>query len=449
MLTASSDLAEAIVFVGGSEVSRVMLQSEFEAILDSVVPMTEFANQTAQGVYVRINSSLHIVASVFFLISFDAGGSADRSWNIPLQQLADSAGRGPDLGSGAIQLACQSQCSIAWQQKNLWDPDMTPACNTFGLLRKAISDNRLGLVFEQEESVRSNESAPTSSLELEQKVSARYKQQFEQQFRDRMAQLLKEQRLRISTLNNQNKDSSRQQQLDHQRRLEEARQVMATQKSEIEQLTQRNQSLKETIDGQAAKINGLREYFESKLQSLENDEASNLQAQQEHFKIELDVKVEAATAELKELLEMRDFELMYRNEQETVLRDELDQLRQENQDLIGNSGDELLQKLSAAGLDFVAYHPGVGHLTISVDEMSAYLESPQDFAAARAGVTPAHYQQWLEHSSKPCCNALRSDGQPCGVRIEKTLEPGLFHVGESDRCGEHQTSSSQLFAIIN
>ena len=66
MLTASSELAEAVIFFDKGLASREMLLSEFEAILDSVVPMVEFANSTAHAVYIRINSKIDIAAAVFF-----------------------------------------------------------------------------------------------------------------------------------------------------------------------------------------------------------------------------------------------------------------------------------------------------------------------------------------------------------------------------------------------
>ena len=131
MPLAENEQAEAIYIFSGNQIIREMLYSEFEAILDGYVPIPEFARKEVRAVYVRINSRLAIVAAVFFLIEFDAEGFPDRRWNIPLGQLADTASTGPDLGAGAIRLACASQCAIEWHQPNLWDPNLQTGQNNF------------------------------------------------------------------------------------------------------------------------------------------------------------------------------------------------------------------------------------------------------------------------------------------------------------------------------
>jgi len=457
MLLASTEKAEAVIFFDHGQVSREMLFSEFEAILDSVVPMSEFAHKTARAVYVRIDSKLHITAAVFFKIPFDAEGIADRRWNVPVQQLADGAARGPELGSGPILLSCHSQCSIDWRRKSLWNPSMAPASNSFTQLRKAIAGNRLSLVFEVDEDAEAQNAAATAQQAIDtrgiqQQLSVHYKQQFEQEFRNRMANLLKEQRLRITTLTDHSKDVVQKLQQEHQHRLEEYRQHIAEQKQLLDSSERRHGKLKETVEGQAVKITGLREYFQHKLQAAEIGEAEQLQSLQDslqgNYNLELEAKIEAATTELKEMLEMRDFELVYRHEQESSLREEIAQLQSENQSLIGNGSDELLQKLDQSGLSFVSFHPGVGHLTIPIDDISLFLQSPENYAAKKAGVTPAHYQQWLLHYKKPVCAALKTGGELCGVGIDRIMQPSEFHVGEKDRCQAHQTSSSQLFAVV-
>lgn len=461
MLTARSELAEAVVFFDRGQLSREMLLSEFEAILDAVVPMAEFSSDTAKAVYVRINSKLQVTAAVFFLLSFDADGIADKRWNVPLQQLADNSSRGPDLGAGPIRLACHSQCSVAWHQKNLWNPEMTASLNNFVQLKKAIASNRLGLVFEAEEVVPVAQHASAQTISepaaakvqppvvdaagLKRKLSSHYKQQFEQEFRNRMAQLLKEQRLKVSTLISEHKKNTLSLQRKNLHRLDGLRAQLDESLANLQASEQRNLLLKETIDGQAEKIQGLREYFEHKLEAQETDGAGHIKTMHDNYQLELEAKIVAATTELKETLEMRDFELMYRNEQEQSLREELEKAQQENQNLIANSGEELLQTLSDAGLNFIAYHPGAGHITITVDDMSEYLADQEAFAANRCGVSVSHYRQWLQHHQNPCCAALTSKGEACGARIVRVMEPSEFHLGEGDRCETHQSCASQLF----
>ncbi len=448
MLIASSELAEAVVFFNQGQASREMLLSEFEAILDAVVPMAEFANSTAHAVYIRINSSINVAAAVFFCISFDADGRADSRWNIPLQQLADNSSPGPDMGSGAISLACYTQCSNARYKMNLWDPDTDPKINTFAQLRKVIASNRLGLVFEAEEQV-----APTSvvadfdTADLQQEISKRYKQKFEQELRSRITQMQEEQRLRIAALNNQNKENAQILQHNNLQCVDQLRLQIEQRDSCLKVLEQRNQVLKETIDGQIEKIQAQREYFEYKLESRESDGQTSIKSMQDNYKLELEAKVLAATAELKDSLEMRDFELIYRGEQESVLREEVAKLQAENKSLIANSDNDLLCSLGAAGLNFVAYHPGAGHITVPVEDINRYIANKQLYAAEACGVSIGHYQQWLSHYQRPVCAALTSKGDLCGARIAKNMDPREFHVGDDDRCAGHQTSVTRAFSF--
>lgn len=66
---------------------------------------------------------------------------------MPLQQLADKAAKGPNIGSGLVSLACFSQCPIAEQKDNLWDPQIQAANNDFMSIKKCLQVNKLGLVF--------------------------------------------------------------------------------------------------------------------------------------------------------------------------------------------------------------------------------------------------------------------------------------------------------------
>src|SRR5690606_25183244 len=104
----SPEQLEAVFLFQGDSVAREMLYREFEAILDGFVPVTEYAGGLAKAVYVQVNPDLMMSAAVFFILAFDDKGMIDRRWNVPLQQLAASAARGPDLGAGPIRLACFS-----------------------------------------------------------------------------------------------------------------------------------------------------------------------------------------------------------------------------------------------------------------------------------------------------------------------------------------------------
>lgn len=456
MATNSTEFSEAVLFIQNNRISREMLYSEFEAVLDSYVPI-DMANQQANAVYLRVNNQLCITAAVFFLINFDEGGFADKRWNVPLEQLADNSARGPDLGAGPIRLACRSQCCIAWHQQNLWDPDMKTGSNDFVLLKKYIKSNRLGLPFVEVVQPEVKETpavaatiAPNKAVtkELEKRLTQKLRREFEQEFRDHMAQLLKEQRLRVLTLNSKKQQELQQLQQEHQHRIQEYRGRMTQQQQDLQLQKELNRELKEKIEGQAKKIEGVREYYEHKLKSAQLDEGAQLQALKNNYDAELQAKVEAATVELKETLQLRDIELLYRTEQEASQDAEIKRLREENQVLLQNSSEQLLEKLADAGLNFVAYHPGAGHLTIPLADMGLYLDDPTAYAAAKCGVSVPQYTDWLEHYKSPVCRALKAGGVQCGDAIERVATPSQFHTGENDRCDRHKNAFPEGVAVL-
>lgn len=447
---------QAVIFFDNNKVVREMLYSEFEAILDGFVPFSKQVQAKAKAVFIRINPQLSITHAVFFTIGFDQNGFADKRWNIPLEQLADSAARGPDLGAGPVRLACHSQCPINWHKEELWDPVMTPGANNFVWLRKAIERNRLGLPYKEPEPppepAATEVLQPTQIVEpeaLERHLTQKLHGEYEQKLRNRLAHTLKEQRLRILTMNSQHKTDLKVSQQEHQKRLEEYQDKVDQVKVLLADEQQRNLQLKQTIEGQTAKIEGLREYFEHKLKSAKSIENNQLQALKMNFDMELEAKIKAATADLKDMLQMREMELLYRNEQEGHLHQEIARLRQENQQLLNEGGDQLLEKISQNGVNFVAYHQGAGHMTIPLTEMSRYMENPVAFAADRCGVSEKQYNDWLAHYKSPRCRALNERGEFCDKTLNRVESPREFHAGESDRCETHRSQVEQPYAVVN
>ncbi len=454
MSNSPADQLEAVYLFKDDQIARELLYPEFEAILDGFIPVPDFISASAKAVYVQINSHLCITGAVFFLLGFDERGMVDRRWNVPLQQLADSAGAGPDLGAGPIRLACYSQCPVEWHQKNLWDPLMHPGHNSFLLMKKSLKANRLGLVIRSApvesamadtavvQSSRSSADAEREQLALQQKLHEHYSKEV----RDKMALLVKEHRLSIATLMNQNQAKVHAMQHEHQQRLLAYQQKLRELEQSKKELEERNRHLKESLDVQANKIEGMRDYFTHKLKAAQQDENSQLQALQDNFALELDIKIQAATAELREMLDMREVELFYRHQNESALKEEIVNIKRENQDLIKNGSEQLLGRLAKAGISFVSFQPGVGQLNIPVDDLSQYLENPQSYAAEKSGVDETLYLAWLDHHHLPCCNAVDHRGHVCGKPVVPVESPLAFHLGESDRCEQHQTVSYQLLA---
>ncbi|MEN0035969.1 MAG: hypothetical protein AAGC78_02835 [Cellvibrio sp.] len=453
MPNAPAEQLEAVFLFQEEQISRELLYPEFEAILDGFIPVPDFANGSAKAAYVQVDHSLCVTGVVFFLLGFDAKGMVDRRWNVPLRQLIESAGTGPDMGAGAIRLACYSQCPVAWHQKSLWDPLMQRGKNSFVALRKVVKANRLGLIVKPPaakpqkpaapvQAVRSIEDAEREQAAIEQKLHEHYTQEL----RDKMALLIKEQRLRIATLMNQHQAKFHGVQHEHQQRLLAYQQKHQQYEKQNKELAERNRNLKDTLDVQATKIEGMREYFAHKLKAQQQDESSQVQVLQENFALEMDAKIRAATAELREMLDMREVELFYRHQNESALKEEIVNLKRENQLLLKNSGDQLLGRLTKAGVNMVVFLPGLGEVAIALDDIGRYLEDPQAYAADKAGVSEAIYFAWMEHHKTSCCSAVDARGQICGKSIPTIETPIEFHPGESDRCAQHQAVAYQLVA---
>ncbi len=442
-----TETIEAVILISGEKIVREMLYPEFEAILDGFVPVPDFKGAVAKAVYLTINANLCITSAVFFLLDFDGKGMVDRRWNVPLRHLVEVSGRGPNLGAGPIRLACFSLCAIELQQNKLWDPQMEPSKNSFVLLRKSIQANKLGLIFKTPVVDNAQAAAVASAnTHNQQAIKKKLHEHYSQELRDRLAGALKEQRLRIATLQSRLQQNINKLQHQHQQRMQayqERIQILEMQNTELDA---RNKLLKENLDIQASKVEGVREYFSHKLKTAQLDEHSQIQTMQENFSVEIELKVQAATAELREMLDMREVELFYRHQNESNLREEIIKLKHESQALLSNTGDQLLTRLNKAGVNFVVYHPGVGQFAIALEDLSRYLDNSVAFVAQKSGVGEMLYSHWFAHYQNPICNGADSHGNSCGKSLVRIGSPLEFHEGESDRCEHHQVMPYKMVA---
>ncbi len=440
-------MVEAVMFFNDRGICKEMLFAEFEAMLDGVVNIPEFADQQMRVAYVLINPRLLLRSVVFFYLDFDERGQADSGWNMPLRHLAERAGRGPDLGAGPIRLACRSQCPVSWHQMHLWDPSLAPGQNDLVLLRDAAKRNTLGILVEDEAppvEPQRLQMAPEDawyaadpSREVAEKLAAR----MDSEHRLKTAQLIKQQRLRIHSLTQQHEEELARVKLaaeEQQKRL--AADVQALRQA-LKQQEDRHAALKEQLAVQAEAFQKGREEMTRQLRALERHgrtEADILRAQ---FEGELQAKIAAAVVEYKEQIAIRDVELAYRNELDSQMQEEIERLRQERDRLARDGGDQILQRLAKLGVVFVVYHPGAGHLTIPLQDMARYQDNPLAYAAAKCFVSEEQYRHWLSHYQQPSCAARLPGGERCGVPVERMESPSRFVPGESDCCGRHRTGN--------
>lgn len=421
--------AEAILFFDDHKIVKEMTYLEFQAILDSYVPLHDMANRSIGAVYVRINAKYHVTAAVFFRINFDREGFVEKAWNVPLQQLADKAAKGLNMGSGPIDLACFSQCPIKWQKNNLWDPEMQATNNNFHAIKKSIKNNNLGIIF----NVNYNEIDDSSeSIDRE---------------RTRTAMVIKEQRLRQKLLSAKAEQDIRQLNLDHQERIYNNQQKFDELEQALKNEKEQCVDLEKKSKGQSDKIDGMREYFEAKLEKHQQDESSQSDVLQEHYDAQLTLESDRLAKEYAAQLQTRDLELLRRSEQETQLQQEINKLKREKQDLTETSRDIVFRHLGDAGINFVIFHPGVGHLTIDADEIDLYLSNNMAFVASKCGINEPLYCAWLDHYYSPTCQKQLDDGQLCDNSVVRLEDPSQFIIGESNCCSEHRSGVTRVIPI--
>jgi len=445
---------EAVLFFHDGDIVKEMLYSEFEAVLDRVVEVQEFSGQEVSAVFVTLSGQLMVTAAVFFRIGFTPKGEADKAWNIPLRHLADVAGRGPDLGGGAIKLACRSQCPIPWHQRSMWDPIMKPEKNSFAAIRDAIRRNRLCLLVEDPPApptaTYQPQILPKSYVEppvltpvsvqpayAQAPPSGSMRPAFSQLRRDRAAREIKQLRLRMRLQNNGAEEDVTKLERMHQTEITALRGQLSTLTAAIQGEQDRYSQLREKLAQQAEEFQLAREQFLDQLDEVKELENTQIAMLKRKFELEMRSRIDAQTSQMKEMLDMREVELFYREELISTLREEVAELRQEKLRLLSEGGDKYVEKLHNAGLTFVAFHPGVGHITIPLDDMGRYLDSPTAYAAETCFVTEDQYRRWLEHYQSPACNHLTAGKHVCGRQVQRIDSPGKFIIGKSDRCAEH------------
>ncbi|WP_323751107.1 DNA repair protein [Marinobacter sp.] len=394
----------AVFFMDGAQVARQMRLSEFDAFLDGYVGLSDLAETDVRAVLVKLNPDLTIAALVFFKIWFDEEGQADRTWNVPIETLAEQGSKGPDLGGGAIRLVCLSQTPDATIKDFLWDPDMTPGNSHFHSIRKSVQTNSLR--FQKIETRERDIPVLDEPAEVEGDDDS--------QERARMAQLLREHRLRIKTLQTVHRDVLNDLQREH--RLE-----MQALRSEFSELEQQHERMRHTNEQLKRRLSERNEQYLSMQQSMAKAES------------ESDDKAGAELVLLREQLQRKQRELQLRDETIDALEHENDELK--NRKPLEGS---LLDKLDDHSVFLVAYHHGVGHITLPTADIGVYFKNPLVYAAERCGLNEQAYEEWLGHYENPLCAHKTEAGQSCGEPIVRVTQPAEFKAGVDDRCDAHK-----------
>ncbi|SFM14633.1 DNA repair protein [Marinobacter zhejiangensis] len=408
----------AVFFMDGKKIARQMRASEFGAFLDGYVGLSDLKETDVKAIYVSLTDDLQIQGMVFFRIYFDEEGRADSSWNIPIEQLSLTGGKGPNLGNGPIHLACKSQCPIPGIKDELWDPDMTPGNNTFQVIRKAIDSNTLKFKKKEPTPQTGDDEIPVLGaavvpvLEAESEAEQELKAE-----RTRMANLLREHRLRIKTLQSVHRDALADTRHEHRIEVKAVRSELTELEQKYERLRIANEQLKQR----------LAERNEQYLMMQEQVSQENEQPEEPSL---------ASSAEavlLNEQIERKQRELELRDEKLVLLEQELHELRHREP-----TENTVMRHLQDQSVFLVGYHPGIGHLTLPYEDIEVYFQNPTAYAADKCGLNEPAYRDWLDHYENPVCRHQGSDGVACEQPVMRVSQPAEFRPGVDDRCDEHR-----------
>jgi hypothetical protein len=474
---------EAIVFFAGAEVSKEMLYTEFEALLDCVVPMRDFAGREMRAGYVRLDAGLKPSVVVLFLIPFDADGFPEQSWNLPLRQLAEMSERSPDLAAQGVRLASRTQCPVPGCEQALWDVESGPRGTTLERIRERLSMNRLGLddatafappATDQSEPaprVTAPATAPAVSVQPPAPAGS-----------ETMLALMQQSNLQMGLIREQSERelvSMQQRLLELQQRntlLEAERSELLRQSEQLsrESASERERSgqlLQQAAENSRMNLEALRAELQAAasvaLAEQERDSRDAMSAREKTLLDQLAARERRAVEELAERdlvleheraaaqghlaaelakrqqsveNERRDHEAELARLEEKLhsLSSELTELRRDKLRLMGDGSDRFFSLLKEKNVKFVAFQPGAGHLTVPVEDLSRFLDDTETFVAEKCSVSVEHYRRWLVHYNNPVCQGASGSGAPCAKPLQKVLKPADFTAGLQDRCEIHK-----------
>ena len=469
---------DVIYFIEDNNVIKEMEFGEFEAVLDGVVSEADFAGDEHQAVFAKVDTRLNILSAVFFLIEFDGEGALKLGWNIPLEQLAETAAYGPQLNGTHVRLACRSQCPIPWLAGELWEPDLSAQNNTLKLLAAQAKQNKLGLYVEQTTNAASIVSTQasanadsadgqiaserTDAVSLQQATGEDYKRvvdaltEREEMLRANLRQKRKEERDRallqqrdnmaqgIKKLRAQLSNAKNKYEQDIETLKKDRKELIDTLNRKVEQLSaqlltveQKSVALKDENNVLSEQVRIQKEQHDQHIVDIADKNGFDHETLRKHMRRELQAKLIEHTSELESKLELKEVEANYREEQIKRLQRDIASLK--SNAIEGPSADFLqeAQRFEENGMHFVVSLPVIGPIRIPAQELSAYRLDAEAYLASRNGMTKELFSAWWAMARNPVCNYKHADGTYCGTPI-KAVKPQDFELGYSDRCEDHE-----------
>lgn len=327
----------------GKVITDILTADEFEMVVDLERPIENRQGQV-YAAYVLANQSQVIQSIVLFILPLNLHGYCIEGWRLPLEQLSNTASRGPDLGGGRIRLACRSQCSISLHQDSLWDP----GANHFSAIKKSLERYLVKL----DGSRASQNFTEDSEKELQENSKT-------------IGQLCRDFRNESASYRNQ---------------LQQLQQ-------EIEQLRLLNQRLLnssqlQAVDSAPAKV--LENKVDLQVLRRQNEMLSMKNRELKLSNERLRLKIQSASNQEEDSQWVDDREI----------NDEYD----------FNTIESITGKMSAQDMISVAHHHGIGHVNIKPDQLVDYLDDPIAYATNQIHISKLHYSRWLKHENRSHCS---------------------------------------------
>jgi|GEM_PF-2131052 len=219
-------------------------------------------------------------------------------------------------------------------------------------------------------------------------------------------------------------------------------------RGQIEVFTTQEVLLKEHIGSLKARIETQDLLANDRLKIAHDDKNHQLDLLKSQLEEQYRTKEGEQITHLNEQLQLKEMDLMYRNEISEQMEKELTQLRNKQVHVLDSDENSILKKMQDLGLNFIAFHPGAGHISIPLDDMTKYMENTTAYIAAKCYVAEIQYKLWLSHYENPVCMYHSVSGEQCSKRIVMTSLPSKFIEGESDRCKDHKLSGENTNVSI-
>jgi len=478
MFQTSSVYAELVLLWNDERITRTMLYDDFDAVVSGVAPMSQYAKQAKRAAYVQLDDTLAIKGVALFNIRFDNIGYPSDGWNVPLSHLVELAALGPDLGKGPIRLACRSQCPVSWHAAKMWDPVMQPEDNTFSQIQDTITEAcvRLGVRRVKTHNITETGIPVLTAVVLQQALSS---PTIPEHQANALEQKIQDLTLQVQTLNREKEETLNLQSYVHQQQLD----IFQTQNMKLveqqKNLKMRYDTQKERLEAFQSQIVGLsgieeglrqeRKIHQRQMQELQvalsaageqqQQIAALLEAKEQEYQarmnrqhiehlLSLDKRLEEEASRYLLSVKSLNAEIAEREETINEYEQQLEQLKQQHAQQQEAQADTFLRQLESIGMNFVAFHAGVGNLSVPVNDLANYIKNPTAYVAVKCLVSEAHYKLWLAHYDNPRCQADIGEGQLCQSRLIRTDSPSKFVAGQSDHCARHQRADISIMNVL-